>query len=101
MLVRMILLGRELLLTHTQQYPAARTAVSMWLAITNRSNWQSKSDVIECFPATTFVTPTLASFYLVGVDSVLTAQIAFNSGLLIVLAASQGRKSAPTSAQEK
>lgn len=97
----MILLGRELLLTHTQQYPAARTAVAMWLAIANRSTWQSKADVLECFPATTFVTPTLASFYLVGVDSVLTVQIAFNSGLLIVLAASQGRKADSPSATKQ
>lgn len=97
----MILLGREHLLNHTQQYPAARTAVAMWLAIANRSIWQSKADVRACFPATTFVTPTLASFYLIGVDSVLTAQIAFNSGILIVLAASQGRNHIPISAKEQ
>lgn len=97
----MILLGREHLLTHTQQYPAARTAVAMWLAIATRSTWQSKADVLGCFPATTFVTPTLASFYLIGVDSVLTAQIAFNSGILIVLAASQGRNQVSISAKEQ
>jgi mRNA-degrading endonuclease HigB of HigAB toxin-antitoxin module len=97
----MILLGREHLLNHTQQYPAARTAVAMWLAIANRSIWQSKADVLGCFPATTFVTPTLASFYLIGVDSVLTAQIAFNSGILIVLAASQGRNQVSVSAKEQ
>lgn len=97
----MILLGREHLLTHTKQFPATRTAVAMWLAIACRSAWQSKADVLSCFPATTFLTPTMACFHLIGADSVLTVQIAFNSGILIVLAASQGRKSTSILAKEE
>jgi mRNA-degrading endonuclease HigB of HigAB toxin-antitoxin module len=90
----MILIGREHLLSYTKQFPATRTAVALWLAVATKAGWHAKDDVLSHFPTAKFLTPTMACFYLAAADCVLTVQIAFNSGLLIVLAASQSRKSA-------
>ena len=86
MLELMILIGRDHLLGHTQQFPAARTALSMWQAVTQKSTWKNPSDIQATFPAVKFLTPKLARFYPIGVNCVITTQIAFNTGILIVLA---------------
>lgn len=82
----MILIGRDHLVGHTQQFPAARTALAMWQAVAQKSSWQNQADTQATFPAVKFLTPKLARFYPVGVNCVITTQIAFNTGILIVLA---------------
>jgi hypothetical protein len=61
----------------------------MWQAISQRLTWTDQASVIECFPAAKFLTPRMASFYPVGINCVITTQIAFNTGILIVLAVNE------------
>ena len=86
MLALMILIGRNHLVEHTQQFPAARTALAMWQAVAQKSSWQNQADTQATFPAVKFLTPKLASFHPIGIDCVITTQIAFNTGISIVLA---------------
>lgn len=85
----MILIGREHITTHSRYFPAARTALAMWQAISQRATWADKSDVSFCFPAVKFLTPKMACFYPVAINCVITTQIAFNNGILIVLAVNE------------
>ena len=87
----MILIGREHITTHSRRFPAARTALVMWQAISQRATWADQSEVISCFPAVKFLTPKMACFYLVAINCVVTTQIAFNNGILIVLAVNEAQ----------
>lgn len=82
----MILIGRDHLVEHSQQFPAARTALAIWQAVAQKSSWQNQVDTQTTFPAVKFLTPKLASFYPIGINCVITTQIAFNTGIIIVLA---------------
>lgn len=82
----MILIGRDHITQYTQQFPTARTALAMWQVITQKSAWRDQADTTHCFPAVRFLTPRMARFYPAGVSCVVTTQIAFNTGILIVLA---------------
>jgi hypothetical protein len=57
----------------------------MWQAISKGAAWRNAGEVLSVFPATKFVTPKLANFPLVGGDCSVSTQIAFHSGVLIVL----------------
>lgn len=85
-LALMILIGRDHLVGHTQQFPAARTALAMWQAVAQKSSWKNQADTQATFPGVKFLTPKLARFYPAGINCVITTQIAFNTGILIVLA---------------
>lgn len=58
----------------------------MWQVITQKATWRDQADTTSCFPAVRFLTPRMARFYPAGVNCVVTTQIAFNTGVLIVLA---------------
>ncbi|WP_093128995.1 type II toxin-antitoxin system HigB family toxin [Variovorax sp. OK605] len=83
----MVVLGCDLLTRLTREVPSAHTAVALWVAVAKHSSWQGHADVMASFPAAVFVAPTLATFNLINVGCTLTVQIAFNSGVVIVLAA--------------
>jgi mRNA-degrading endonuclease HigB of HigAB toxin-antitoxin module len=87
----MILIGREHITTHSRRFPSAKTALAMWQAISQRATWTDQSAVISCFPAVKFLTPRMACFYPVAINCVITTQIAFNSGILIVLAVNEAQ----------
>jgi mRNA-degrading endonuclease HigB of HigAB toxin-antitoxin module len=83
----MVLVGRGLVAKFAREYPPATTALAVWLSTVQQEVWRARSDVIGVFPAAKFVTPSVACFYL-DAQWVITAQIAFNTGIVIVLAAS-------------
>lgn len=82
----MILIGREHITQYIGQFPTARTALATWHMITQQAAWRDQADTASCFPGVRFLTPRMASFYPAGVHCVITTQIAFNTGILIVLA---------------
>jgi mRNA-degrading endonuclease HigB of HigAB toxin-antitoxin module len=80
----MILIGREHITVYTQQFPTASAGLAMWRVITQKAAWRDQTETTSCFPAVRFLTPKMARFY--PANCVVTAQIAFNTGILIVLA---------------
>jgi mRNA-degrading endonuclease HigB of HigAB toxin-antitoxin module len=89
----MFLIGRSHLADFTRRVPATRTALAMWWAIAEDAHWRDESEARACFPNVQFLTPKLVRFHLTGVKCVITAQIAFNIGVLIVLAVSEAHQS--------
>jgi len=85
----MILIGREHITLHSREFPSARTALAMWQAISQKAAWADQAEVATCFPAVKFLTPKMARFFPVGINCVITTQIAFNTGVLIVLAVNE------------
>jgi mRNA-degrading endonuclease HigB of HigAB toxin-antitoxin module len=81
----MILIGSHHTFAYIERFPAAQTALAMWQAVCQKASWGSPGDVLSHFPATKFPTPRLANFPLVAAQCSVTAQIAFNTGVLIVL----------------
>lgn len=61
----------------------------MWQAISQKASWRNQAEAMSCFPAVKFLTPRMARFYLIGINCVVTTQIAFNTGVLIVLAVTE------------
>lgn len=49
----------------------------------------NQDEVIACFPSTKFHTQGIAHFHLDEAKCVIAAQIAFNTGVLIVLAVTE------------
>lgn len=84
----MVLLGRDLLTRLCAECPGARTAVAVWAAVAAKAAWSSQEEVQGHFPTAKFLTPSLATFQLTDVNCALTAQIAFNTGIVIVLSIS-------------
>lgn len=82
----MILIGREHITQYIGQFPSARAALATWQAITQKAAWRDQTETTSCFPAVRFLTPRMACFYPARVGCVVTTQIAFNTGILIVLA---------------
>lgn len=61
----------------------------MWQSIACQETWHNQAETATCFPTVNFLTPRMARFYPVGGDCIITTQIAFNTGILIVLAVSE------------
>lgn len=89
MIEAMILIGRMHLTHFVSLFPSARTALGMWQAIAQKTTWRDQAEIMSCFPAVKFLTPRIACFYPVGINCVVTTQIAFNTGILIVLDVSE------------
>lgn len=89
----MVVVGRDILSKLATGEPAARVGVSLWASIAKRASWTCQADVCATFPACIFIGPKLAVFVLSQCGCKVTAQIAFNSGVVIVLAAVHGRDS--------
>jgi mRNA-degrading endonuclease HigB of HigAB toxin-antitoxin module len=85
----MILIGREHITQYNRQFSSAATALAMWQAITQKTTWIDQTAVKTSFPAVKFLTPNIARFFPIGINCVITTQIAFNSGVLIVLAVNE------------
>lgn len=85
----MILIGREHLAHYVTRFPAARTALCLWQATSKTARWLDQAAVAQTFPSARFTTPQIARFYPAGTACVITTQIAFNTGILIVLAATE------------
>lgn len=85
----MILIGREHLAHHAACFPASRTALCLWQATSKSVRWHDQAEVALTFPAVRFTTPQIARFFPTGAACVITSQIAYNTGILIVLAVSE------------
>jgi hypothetical protein len=85
----MILIGRAHIILYTRRFPSAGTALAMWQAIARQSTWHNQAETAASFPTVKFLTPRLARFYPVGIGCSITVQIAFNTGILIVLAVTE------------
>jgi mRNA-degrading endonuclease HigB of HigAB toxin-antitoxin module len=85
----MILIGRAHITLYTRRFPSAGTALAMWQAITRQSSWRNQAETTACFPTAKFLTPRMVRFQLAGTTCAVTAQIAFNTGILIVLAVTE------------
>ena len=85
----MILIGREHLTHHAASFPASRTALCLWQATCKSALWRDQAAVAVTYPAVRFTTPQIARFFPAGTACVITTQIAFNTGILIVLAVTE------------
>jgi mRNA-degrading endonuclease HigB of HigAB toxin-antitoxin module len=91
----MILIGRDHIAVFIQQRPDSRTALAMWQAIAERATWRSAADAFASFPLVSFVTPRIARFPMAGITYNVMTQIAFNTGILIVLAVTEANTPEP------
>jgi mRNA-degrading endonuclease HigB of HigAB toxin-antitoxin module len=85
----MILIGREHLAHHAASFPASRTALCLWQATSKSVQWRDQAAVVLTYPTARFTTPQIARFFPAGTACVITTQIAFNTGILIVLAVTE------------
>lgn len=92
----MVLIGREHITQYVQRFPSAKTALAMWQAITGREVWRNQAQTVACYPTVKFLMPQIACFYPMGLSCVVTTQIAFNTGVLIVLAVSDAAATTTT-----
>lgn len=89
----MVLVGRDILSKLAAGEPEAGVGVALWTAIAVRATWTCPADVLATFPSCNFIGPKIAVFVLSQCGCKVTAQIAFNSGVVIVLAAVHGHDS--------
>jgi hypothetical protein len=61
------------------------TALGMWSVAVEAGSWSSQSEILDFYPFIKFTTPKIAQIYISGVNCVITAQLAFNSGIVIIL----------------
>ena len=62
----------------------SRRSLQAWLDEAAAATWQSQQDVLDRYSRTSFPRKGLAVFRLKGNDYRLVAQIAFNTGVVIV-----------------
>ena len=84
----MLLLNKELLAKLLRESAGAITAITLWADDIQRSQWTGREDVLEAYPRAKFVTGSMATFSFDADRILVTAQIAFNTAVVIVLAAS-------------
>jgi mRNA-degrading endonuclease HigB of HigAB toxin-antitoxin module len=89
----MVVVGRDILSKFAAGEPEASVGVALWTAIAVRAAWSCPADVAATFPSCNFIGPKIAVFVLSQCGCKVTAQIAFNSGVVIVLAAVRGHGS--------
>ena len=62
----------------------SRRPLQAWLDDVTAAAWQSRQDVLDRYPRTSFPRKGLAVFRIKGNDYRMVAQIAFNTGVVIV-----------------
>lgn len=82
----MVLLNKGVLTTLAEEQNELLTALVLWADLVSRSAWKSRADVHQDYPKAVFVSGNTTVFALE--QCAVTAQIAFNAGLVVVLAAS-------------
>jgi len=85
----MVILNKRLLTEFARQGADLLTAISMWADRTGQSKWKDRSELALDYPAARFISGSMVVFKLENTRAVITAQVAFNSGLIVVLAVSQ------------
>lgn len=88
----MLLLNKELLTKLLRQSSGAVAAVALWVDDIQRSHWSTRDDVLHTCPNAKFVTGSMATFPFDSERYSVTAQIAFNTAVVIVLAVSANSK---------
>jgi mRNA-degrading endonuclease HigB of HigAB toxin-antitoxin module len=85
----MVLLNRELLTNLQRRSAAAVTPIALWSDDVQRFRWRTREDVLKTYPGTKFVAGSMATFLFETAKCSVTTQIAFNSEIVIVLAAQE------------
>lgn len=88
----MVLLNKRLLSTLLMESVGAVTAVSLWVDDVQRFQWRDREDVLKAYPGARFLAGSMATFHLGAEGCSVTAQIAFNTGVVIILATSATNK---------
>ena len=83
----MVLINKAILTRLLRESKGAVTAVSLWADDIQRAQWKNREDVLEAYPQTRFVAGSMATFAIDAARYSVTAQIAFNSSVVIILAA--------------
>ena len=76
--------GRDHVVECMKKHADSRKALQAWLAEAEAATWRSPQDVRERYPSVDFVRKGLAVFDIKGNDYRLVAQIAFNTGVVVV-----------------
>jgi mRNA-degrading endonuclease HigB of HigAB toxin-antitoxin module len=84
----MLLINKELLAKLLRESTGAITAISLWADDIQRSQWTGREDVLKAYPQAKFLAGSMATFPFDADRFSVTAQIAFNTAVVIVLAAS-------------
>ena len=88
----MVLINKNLLASLLRMSTNAITAVALWTDDVQKSQWKAREDVLKHYPKVKFLAGSMATFFLGTEDCSVTVQIAFNTGVVIVLAASANTK---------
>ena len=67
-----------------KKHADSRKALQAWLAEADAADWHTPQEVRERYPSVDFVRNGLAVFDIKGNDYRLVAQIAFNTGVVVV-----------------
>lgn len=84
----MMLLNKELLTRLLMESAGAITPVALWTDDVQRSQWRSREDVLMVYPRAKFLGSSMVTFSFDAGGCSVTAQIAYNTAIVIVLAAS-------------
>lgn len=84
----MLLLNKELISKLLRQSSGAVAAIALWADDIQRSQWRTREDVLKTCPDARFVAGSMAIFPFDSERYSVTAQIAFNTAVVIVLAVS-------------
>lgn len=83
----MTLIGKQ----HTWQLlrskSIATVAVSIWMMDVEKSQWSCRDDILLTYPSARFITPNMVIFTFASSQIEITAQIAFNTSVVVILAA--------------
>ena len=88
----MVLLNKNLLASLLRVSTNAVAAVALWTDDVQRSQWKAREDVLKHYPTVKFLAGSMATFFLGTEGCSLTVQIAFNTGVVIVLTTSANTK---------
>lgn len=85
----MVILHKRLLTEFARQGADLLTAISMWADRTSQSKWKNRAEMVIDYPTARFISGSIVLFKLENAPAVITAQVAFNTGLVFVLSVSQ------------
>ncbi len=88
----MVLLNKRLLAKLLMESASAVTAATLWADDVIRFHWRDREDVMKVYPNAKFLAGSMATFPLGSEGCSVTVQIAFNTGVVIILATSANNK---------
>ena len=83
----MTLIGKQHIWELLRSKGLATVAISVWMANVEKDHWDDRNDVLRNHPSVRFLTPNMAIFAFPGSQIEVTTQIAFNTSIVVILAA--------------